>query len=754
MSKTRDRYIKGRLVPTGGSIEYKSATISTRPLRLAFIIHVDVSKTQLMQYFEYNSIIWGGFYNAFIPTDGRALREDWWHVLTRHDPDGIILCGDISSSLAEGIIERIQPYYVRKWSDDVAEYHDKGVDGFENIPMWPVMIHLYESHRPISQSNIRIPQIESGYPYQECIAQFGSLPEKYIQLYTEALQAELVEFKGKSFGDYLACLAEFENRSSPIQMTKSYLSTTSGDVLDLGFTIVLVGNTYVPDFCLFWNLRMQPPLASKGTFVFPISVFRSKRNLKALADWCNERVQGTNHITLASATVHKRRVSRLKERLEEHLDPRIEIVDIWFAEFRTSRFRAHEAEIREELVLEDRAFRFKTPRPSFGEHIRGGQWVVDIELGEKGLRPTGYLPPKYAGLNSLLCGNPADWLVRTRGFWVRLANDQLSHRVNRPTEYVKGRLPTDEELLTSFLQSKGYEATTTDRCRYATGIIRVMGGLQELEFLRDPRVRDLLDHMQDGTAYTSREMMSFLKPGSKPDGHEGAHSLIADMAMKKVLLRGYKIRCPACDLTRWYPVSDIAEVMHCAGCLTQLQPSIEAPFHYRLNELVARGVNQGAIPVLLTALFLQTLARVSFMFVPGIAVRDKGHQVDLDIVASCDGYPIVAECKDLSEGGSKEFISEICDQLTAVTKVARQIGAKVVFLSTLLEGIPPELQRCVDDLNKRFGTEVAEHVLLRADLERKREEKTPSNVHDFLPSTTEEKEKGWIKEPGTRVTTF
>jgi len=760
MGKTRDRHIKGRLVPTAGTIEHRAAAISTRPLRLAFIIHIDTPKAQLLKYLEYNAIIWGGFYNVFIPSDGQTLREDWWRVLTDHDPDGIILCGEISSSLTEEICTRIQPYHVWEWSDDVAENHRLGVDGLENMPMWPLMFHLYQSSRPISQSNVRIPQIESGYPYREYVtAQFGALPEEYVELCTEALQGKFVKFDANDFSRYLTCLAEFEGRLSPIQMTKSYLSTTSAGVLDTGFTIVLVGDTYVPDFCLFSNLRMQPPLASKGTFVFPISVLRSRRNLEALADWCNEIARGTNHITLASATVDKRRLVRLKERLKDYLDPQIEIVDIWFSEFRTSRFRAHDAEIREELVLEDRGFRFKTPRPSFGEHIRGGRWVVDIDLGEKGPKATGYLPPRYARLNSLLCGNPADWLVRAnRGFWLRLANEQLSCRVNRITEYIRGKLPTDEELFISLLRSKGYEAVTTDRCRYAAGIIGVMGGLQELEILRNPRVRDLFYAMQDGTAYTPGEMMSFLKPDSKPDDHERAHSLIADLAIKRVLLRGYKIKCPACDLTRWYPASDIAEVMPCAGCLTQIQPPTEAPFHYRLNELVARGIDQGAMPVLLTVLFLQALARASFVFVPGIAVRKKGHEVDLDLVASCDGYLILVECKDLkalSESGDKGSIKEICDQLTDVAEVAQQVGAEVVFLSALLESVPPDLQRCVDDLDNRLGKEAAVHLVTRAELEPEHERTdTPLNVRDFLPPTAQNKESGWIREPGTRVSTF
>lgn len=76
MPKSEDRYTKGRLVPVETTSELRLATVSTRPLKLAFIINEATSKEQLLKYLEYNSTVWGGFYNPLLPTGGRTLRDE------------------------------------------------------------------------------------------------------------------------------------------------------------------------------------------------------------------------------------------------------------------------------------------------------------------------------------------------------------------------------------------------------------------------------------------------------------------------------------------------------------------------------------------------------------------------------------------------------------------------------------------------------------------------------------------------------
>jgi hypothetical protein len=366
-------------------------------------------------------------------------------------------------------------------------------------------------------------------------------------------------------------------------------------------------------------------------------------------------------------------------------------------------------------------------------------------------------------LNFLLSGQSND---KTSQLHVRLAGDRLSHRVNRQSDFIEGTLPTSNDIFESLLRSKEYQVRTTDKCRYAEGLSNLIGGLEELKIWRDQGTRDLFYKMQYGAVYTPQEMLSFMKLSSKSKAYQLAAAMLTDLSVKGILLRGYKIQCPVCDLTRWYGVAEITEVMQCAGCLAKIQPSIEAPFHYKLNELAARGVNQGSIPVILTMLVLHTLARTSFMFVPGLVVQ-KTREVDLDIVASCDGHLILAECKDLREGASSETIKSVTSQFTDLVDVAIDVGASVVFLSVLADNVPSKLQRHVEALSKRFKNTIGVHLLSAAELQKGYKSKslgeflslydpdkeTVSTLQDFLPQP-QSYPSGWVREVGERHISF
>ena len=762
MSKLKDRQIKGCLVPTEPVFERRIATVLARPLRLAFVINETEPTEQLFRYIEYNSIIWGGYYNVFLPTDGKTLRIDWRQTLSNYDPDLVILCGEMEEELIKELNVCCYPYYMWKWSDNVISKNLSGNDPFGCIPVIYHRLHLYQENRPIAQSNVRIPQIQPSSPYYECAAaQFGTLPERYISFDTEALKAEMVELSDDSLEAYLACVSELDSRLTPIRLTKSDLSLVTYDPLTR-FAIVITRGHLASDLCLFWDLRMWRSLGYKGTLLLPFSVLTDECNAQILAQWCNKSVQGTNNIALASTSVCTEQLLGLREQLLHHLDLKIEFVDIWFSNFTLGSIYVYGVEKQEEISLEDRRFRLGTPRPAFAEHLRYGKWVIDIDFGKVGYATQGFVPPQYEGLSNLLSGDPEDWVVKiNHGLSVRLASEHLSYRVDHRQQSVVGRIPTETEVFSRLLQNNGYRVITTDKCRYIEGMSRLIEDLQEFKVWRDGKVRDLFYAMQDGTAYTPSEMMSYLKPGSNS---KEAYSMVADLARKRVFLRGFTIKCPACDLARWYPTGDVAEVMSCAGCLTRLQPPIEAPFHYRLNDLVSRGIDQGSVSVLLTVLFFQALARKSFLFVPGFEVCKAEQAVDLDIVASCDGHLFVAECKDIREEPSPETVEAMALQLTSIVEVARDIDAEAVFLSMLVDSVPTYLQNQIDLLNDEMRESLAVHMIICSDLERGyRSKQSPilddsakeqrASVEDFLPHCIPLRE-GWIKESGQREFSF
>ena len=532
-----------------------------------------------------------------------------------------------------------------------------------------------------------------------------------------------------------------------------------------GFTIVLVGENPVADLCLFWTLRMRPSLRRLWTVALPASSLRNAHNVRALAQWSNENIIGTNYIVLASATLGKQRLLGLKNKLAPLLKGWVEHVDVWFDGFETSSIRVFDSESREEVVFEDRQFRLKTPEPTFAEQIRNGEWVVDISFGEGSRHtPSRFLPPVFPGLSALVSGHLAHEAVSAYWTTARMAIGHLSYRVGEGNPFLTGTVPSDDEVFGALLESKRYRVVQTDKCRYARGVTGLLGGLEELKIWRRAGVRDLFYEMRDGTSsYTPKEMMGWLKPGGEI---AQAYSMVTELALKKVFLRGYKLQCPTCDLTRWYPVAELTESMPCAGCLTVFQPPIEAAFRYRLNDLVARGLDQGAMPLMLTALFLESLAEASFMYVPGLEVFQT-RKSDIDIVASCDGHLILAECKDLRAGASRQTIKDVIAQFEALVEVARDVGAEMVLLSILQPKAPEEISRRVVALRRKWEKSIAVHLLTGVELEQGCRMKPAgkflspddpvkeikSVLRDFLLNPPR-KERGWVTDGGTRSISF
>jgi hypothetical protein len=763
-SKAQDKQVRGRVVSSGHAITREVANVSVRPLKLAFLIHDKTPKSQLLKYFEYNSSVWGGSYNPLIPTDGKNLRKDWWEVLISHSPDKVIVCGDMSEDLLQEINRRVQPYCFWKWSDDAVGGEKVGRDVFGSIPLAYQLIHTYEMSRPIAKSNFRIARVAEGSAFSECAAaQFGVAREPYEGIYLKALQAQIVDLGGTELGDYLRHLTELEQRLTPVATTRRGLRHGVG-MSGEGFTIVLAGENPVADLCLFWNLRMRPSFRHLWTLVLPASSLRG-HSIPALAQWCNEKIIGTNYIVLASATLGKQRLLGLKKKLTPLLKGWVKHVDVWFDGFGTSPVRVFETESREELVFEDRQFRLKTPEPSFAEQIRNGEWVVDISLGEGSRHtPSSFLPPNFPGLSALLSGNPAHWAVSAYGTTARMAVGHISYRVGEGNAFITGTVPSDDEVFGALLESKRYRVIQTDKCRYARGVTGLFGGLDELKIWRRAGVRDLFYEMRDGTtSYTPKEMMGWLKPGGEI---AQAYAMVTELALKKVFLRGYKLQCPTCDLTRWYAVADLTETMPCAGCLTAFQPPVEAAFRYRLNDLVARGLDQGSMSLILTVLFLKSLAEASFMYVPGLEVFQT-RKSDVDIVASCDGHLILAECKDLRAGSSRQTIKDVIAQFEALIEIALDVGAEVALLSILEPVAPEELSRRVAALSRRWKKSIAVHLITGGELEQGCRMKpagaflSPTDplkeinsvLQDFLPSPPH-RVYGWVKEGGTRSISF
>ena len=720
MSKARERCHRGRAIADPVPPAPRIATLSVRPLRLAFLIDANARADELLRYVRYNTSIWGGRANLLIPVHENVIRNGWWESLLRYEPDRGVLCSGVPTELGARVQQQVQPFEVVCWSDDVAEHHAQGIDRVGGVHILQVLMPVYEELRGAQRSNFRIPSCPIASPFHLCAAaQFGLLDDELSEFYERALKAEPIGLAGDSLHTYLDGVSQFRGRLFPLMATDHNLSChTDPSGSHMGGNLVILGQTSpAEDLALFWNLRASARMLSKRTVALPSQALQDDEAVRALAQWCNEHFEGTNALTLASASLGLERLLSFRDRLRVLLSDRF-LYDVWYEDFSFPRFRLREDEHHSEVYPVGRSLYMRLPKPTWREYERGlMQWAVDVDLEGPSATGQGYVPPKYPRLNELLAeGTDRRWRGR---YFLRTSHDRLSLRVTANADHVCINLPDDERLFVDILRSKGYTAATTDKCRYAAAIMKLLADHRAAGRSRDPGVRHLLRQMRThNAALTLGEMASHLRQGQTAMPPGQIEEFIADLALNGVLLRGYDLHCPNCDLRRWYAVAEIGENTECAGCLSRFQPPLNAPFHYRLNELVLRGVQQSVMPVLLADLALSALCWKSYLSVLGIEVkRAPTVKVDIDIVAACDGNLVLAECKDLEHGVGKQTLTDVGEQLAGVVSVADNVGARIVVLATLLDEVPADLQRCLSELREGHP-DLRIHLAVKRDLER------------------------------------
>lgn len=754
----------GRIVPTKEEPKRKIATVSVRPPRLAFVIHEEFSFEELTRVIRYNTTVWGGVFNALVPTDGRTLSDGWWATLEAHDPDRIIVCGAIEENLIESVEARLQPLGLYTWEDFFSEEPYRS-DRSNNIRILSVLANISDQSGSQSPIGVYIPIIEPKHPlFRYTVAQFGILDDRHSRVYTQYFRAETVDLHTSlDFPAYLNTLSNVLPGWYPLQMTTQGLeSTIYAHGVTSPVAIVLACDDYLQDLCAFWAVRMSPTLGRKETLFLPIDVFRSRRNLERLARWCNERLTGANFMVVAAPTVNRRRLRSFRKRLLPLLDDQIKFVDLLVSHFIPGRFRMLYESQREELMWEDDRTHIQRSSPNFHGYLRTTDtWMMDLDVSDPLRQELGYIPPDFPQLNYVLGGEPARHWIKVSGYGVRKAQHALSWRVSmsHTHEFTTVQLPSEEKIFTALLETAEYESELTDKCRYTTGMVELLDQADVLKALTQRHFRRFLGEMANGKAYDLNGILGLTRCPS--GGKEEFRDNLNDMALHACLLRGYRLRCPVCNLEKWYPLEQISETISCAGCLSTFQPPLNARFHYRLNRLIEVGMEQGSVPVILTMMLLQKLCERSFLHVPGIKAMRGDVKTDIDILASCDGHLLVAECKQLKSGYGDETAEEIVDQFRREYQAAHEIGAEMIFLSMMTNEEHPTVSQEIEDLNASEGPTV--YMLLLDDLERGHLLKTAdvsgdgegskkATLRDLLPQGSSD--KGWIKEPGSRTRSF
>ncbi len=293
------------------------------------------------------------------------------------------------------------------------------------------------------------------------------------------------------------------------------------------------------------------------------------------------------------------------------------------------------------------------------------------------------------------------------------------------TEHVSLTIPSKWDMYQAYFRAQGYEVSPSDKSFYANGLMGIAGGLEQAEILRSLIAYRILDTLADKSTpklaqevrrqlnqqgislpqsfeeylqglVTStgvipqfkRNPRTFTKIKEALDRDERPQCLkvLSELVRIKAVQRGLDVKCPYCQTTIWYGISDLDERMKCLGCLetfdlplteNALDP-IDRSFQYSLNPLANRAMDQDVLPVITALLTLKTVHAPLYHMVPGMNFKPVGstHNTgDFDFVYIYKHELYGGECK------TGEMLSQK-DIDTA--RVAHQLGFRAFFFVTVI----------------------------------------------------------------------
>ncbi len=163
---------------------------------------------------------------------------------------------------------------------------------------------------------------------------------------------------------------------------------------------------------------------------------------------------------------------------------------------------------------------------------------------------------------------------------------------------------------------------------------------------------------------------------------------------KSILFRGKNFKCKHCSATLWFPFESLERINYCSECGNPVKIPIFIDGqlqndHYKLNQLVARAVDQGQLSTLLTINYIYKQGYNQLDFLSNYEIYTNDCLIsDIDLSVKIGKKLGLCECKSHS--------SFNLDQINDLAHTAKIIGCDFILLSCLLDSSD-------DNINEAFN---------------------------------------------------
>jgi hypothetical protein len=758
---------------TGEYVEGARVVETTvRPVRPACLIPEN-DPGLAVRFAESRSLAWGGHTSFALPySRSEGLRQPWRQLLDLLDPDVVFALGaprepfrspgvvPISTTSEQPTVQTDEPFAYRL-GDDIGRfvYETEGPQQLlvnASTLMHSVLGAVGENLKPPdSEQFVVVPRLPRGpSAYLPLTARYGGVNDSGLsdvlsRVYggrgyrfeldlSKAVRVEEVDAAGDLVGllggDLSGLLADDETEHA----------LTLPDLTLVGLEIALTGSPNRPahereesmlrpivvtgkhdsveDFALFWNLRSEHYFARPFPMWIPIDLLsdlRARATIeKALAQFRPTIVEDPprmDDLWIVSATMDPAHLQqRVGERYPEARLGTGDLIGLFTARC-DYRYTAEKLP----AFFDSGRTSIQPPRP---EELRNNLIPrVDHLAYETGVE--GMWMPQSKSIARHLAWpefESRDRVSRRGNLrYVRTFKKELSEK-----DLIELRTPDGWTLLRSVFEERGYDVAPTAKSRTALGQLTLLGGVENLKVVASSRVHALLKEISAGRgeerAFVSDRRTEPLGRFDDAWGREAGRELLRWLVGRRLLFRGAIIRCPRCELSRWYEVDRIGETWRCDGCKEDMPVPLNLDathWRYRINELYAHGHDQGTLTPLLT-LYAMYAAWGSFStyetlgFYPGVEIKARdGANVlfqhkEIDLVAMRGGDLILAECKEsahhLSDPGEA---AEFARQLRGLVRLADHLGASHLLVTSSTP-FPNDKELLLSEVPSRHSVEI------------------------------------------------
>lgn len=710
-----------RIVPRNKPTQQSVAEFNVRPLRFAYIVNRDIDYSELQQMIQYNTSLWGGKYNLFVPTDGNEIRSDWLRQLIYHDPDIIFFAGRVLNSIAKKLVRLLQPIQIFPWNKDTLETLIGNQPSIANPMYMDIILESIFSEKgklTPAKSRIRYFKIDGIYKsFLESVCGLWLPDSDYQRFAADNLGVEEFELTPNNLQEYLETIDTLSNWISPLQLTEKHLKTSFQNFIGGGYKLVISTGEFDDLFiyhALQWSSAMR-----QTTVILPFDTLNDNEDYRILAEWFGAKVGG-NTFDIISYSIEMEILSEIREKLMRSLPTRTSgmgftgwVINIQRCNIEIMPPTVKHIEKRQIVNISDRRYSFEILRPQFLDKKQNNKydhkrWICEVDLSPGYGNKNGFVPSIFEDLNYILSGNTIREMFDSWGSYIRMSMDKIAIVATMKNDLGLINLPTDKKVIETICKGFGYEVRDGNS-GYYDGMINLLGGLKNASFLQNQRIRFLFSNRDviKQKALTIIDMYKNLK--IPKNEKEEFVNWIQTLSSKEILLRGYNLKCPTCGLNTWYELDRVHEHIICDGCRMEFQIPVKIDFAYRLNRLFLDRSNQGTVTILLTLLVLYETALDGLIWQADVNLLKVEHTeaIEIDIIAMCDGYLVVAECKNRflpykkpnedeetrqsRESKTEQEIKDLKLQLERDINFALDIKAHLFLFATLEENIPTEI---------------------------------------------------------------